>query len=146
MDARLAHANTDERPPQESDVAAEANHRIANSLSLLVGMVRLQAMSVRKNPFPLSNDDVRRLLEGVAARINTIGQLHRLLSHAPMEGATSLRPHLREVTETLVSALSSPEQQVRVDHRGDDCLVLTRQVQPIVLILCEIFINAMKYA
>jgi two-component sensor histidine kinase len=29
--------------------------------------------------------------------------------------------------------------------RGD-CLVEMRQVQPMVLILCEIFINAMKYA
>ena len=45
-----------------------------------------------------------------------------------------------------MAALSSPEQQVRVVHSGGDCLVLMRQVQPIVLILCEVFINAMKYA
>jgi two-component sensor histidine kinase len=31
-------------------------------------------------------------------------------------------------------------------HTGGDCMVLMRQVQPIVLMLCEIFINAMKYA
>ena len=86
------------------------------------------------------------LLEGVAARIGTIGQLHRLLSHVPADGATSLRPHLKDVTTAMVAALSSPEQMVRVEHQGDDCMVQMRQVQPLVLILCEVFINAMKYA
>ena len=128
------------------DIVAEANHRIANSLTLLVGMVRLQAGSVKKSPAPLSNAEVRLLLEGIAARIGTIGQLHRLLSHAPQDGCTSLRPHLREVADALVAALSSPEQRVTVTHSGSDCMVMTRQVQPLILILCEVFINAMKYA
>ena len=132
------------RPPQ--DIVAEANHRIANSLTLLVGMVRLQAVSVKKNPAPLSNAEVRMLLEGIAARIGTIGQLHRLLSHAGQDGSTSLRPHLRELSDALVAALSSPEQMVTVTHTGSDCMVMTRQIQPIILILCEAFINAMKYA
>ena len=44
------------------------------------------------------------------------------------------------------AALSSPEQSVRVVHNGGDCIVLMRQVQPIILILCEVFINAMKHA
>jgi two-component sensor histidine kinase len=131
---------------QAPDIVAEANHRIANSLTLLVSMVRMQAVSVKKNPVPPTNAEVRMLLDGIAARINTIAQLHRLLSHVPMDGATSLKPHLRDVTDALVAALSSPEQTVRVEHHGDDCVVLTRQVQPIILILCEIFINAMKYA
>jgi two-component sensor histidine kinase len=146
MDARLVTSQSDIPAAAPADIVAEANHRIANSLALLVSMVRMQAVSVKKNPAPFSNADVRLLLEGIAARINTIGQLHRILSHVPAEGAVSLKPHLREVTDALVSALSSPEQQVRVDHAGDDCLVLMRQVQPIILIMCEIFINAMKYA
>jgi two-component sensor histidine kinase len=57
-----------------------------------------------------------------------------------------MQPHLREVTDALVTALTSPEQTVRVTHTGNDCIVLMRQVQPIILILCEIFINAMKHA
>jgi two-component sensor histidine kinase len=132
--------------PPPKDIVAEANRRIANSLTLLVSMVRMQAASVRKNPLPMSPADVRLMLEGIAARINTISQLHRLLSHVEADGATNLKPHLREVTNALVAALSSPDQQVQVEHSGNDCMVLMRQVQPIILILCEIFINAMKYA
>lgn len=145
MDAVLAHRSIYPMP-DTTDLVAEANHRIANSLTLLVSMVRMQARAVKKNPEPMSSADVRLLLDGVAARINTISQLHRLLSHAAADGVISLRPHLHEVTDALVGALSSPEQMVRVAHTGCDCMVLMRQVQPIVLILCEVFINAMKYA
>jgi len=128
------------------DAVAEANHRIANSLTLLVGMVRMQAVSVKKHAEAYSNAEVRLLLDGIAARINTISQLHRILSHAGGDGAISLKPHLHDVTDALVAALSSPEQAVRVVYTGGDCMVQMRHVQPIVLVLCEIFINAMKYA
>jgi two-component sensor histidine kinase len=141
MDADLApHASPGK------DIVQEANHRIANSLTLLVSLVRMQAVGLAKRDRTLTNAEARLMLEGVAARIGTISQLHRLLSHVPGDGVTSLKPHLREVTDTLVSALSAPEQPITVHHPGDDCLVLVRQVQPIILILCEVFINAMKYA
>ena len=141
-----AHVQIPMPQTTSTDIVAEANHRIANSLTLLVSMVRMQAASVRKSPATLSNAEVRLLLEGIAARINTIAQLHRLLSHVSSEGATNLKPHLKDVTDALVAALSSPDQLVRVEHSGCDCMVLMRQVQPIILVLCEIFINAMKYA
>jgi two-component sensor histidine kinase len=133
-------------PATDQDLVAEANHRIANSLALLVGLVRMQAMTVARLERPPSNAEIRLMLEGIAARLSTIGQLHRLLSHIPADGVTSLKPHLHAVTDALVAALSSAEQPVTVVHTGSDCLVMVRQVQPIILILCEIFINAMKYA
>jgi two-component sensor histidine kinase len=128
-----------------ADMVAEANHRIANSLTLLMGMVRMQSLSVHKKAEVYSPAEVRHLLDGVAARINTISQLHRILSRNTGESVISLKPHLQEVTDALVAALAS-EQRVRVVHTGGDCMVMMRQVQPIVLVLCEIFINAMKYA
>jgi two-component sensor histidine kinase len=148
MDAVLARSRMTSPAPANApnDMIAEANHRIANSLTLLVSMVRMQAASVRRNPAPMSPAEVRLLLEGIAARINTISQLHRLLSHVASDGVTNIKPHLHDVTNALVAALSSEDQQVRVEHTGSECLVLMRQVQPIILILCEVFINAMKYA
>jgi two-component sensor histidine kinase len=145
MDAILKfEPQTPVNPPTE--IVAEANHRIANSLTLLIGMVRMQAVSVKKNPVPMTNAEVRMMLDSVAARINTIAQLHRLLSYTAADGVISLRPHLQEITDALVGGLSSPEQMVRVVHTGSDCMVQMRHVQPVVLILCEVFINAMKYA
>src|SRR3954470_9808250 len=92
------------RPPftaQPTDMVVEANHRIANSLTLLVGMVRMQAVSVHKKAEALSNAEVRHLLDGIAARISTMSQLHRILSRNISEGVISLRPHLHDVTDAL---------------------------------------------
>ena len=132
--------------PAAPDPVAEAHHRIANCLALLVSTVRMQAASVRKQAGPFSNVEVRQMLDGIAARIGTMSQLHRILSRPGGDGVLFLKPNLKEVTDTLVATLASPEQQIRVMHGTGDCLVEMRQVQPIMLILCEIFINAMKYA
>jgi two-component sensor histidine kinase len=128
------------------DPAAEANHRIANSLALLTGLVRMQASSARKHAAAYSGADVCLLLDGVAARISTISQLHRILSRRPADGVVNIQPHLREITDALAAALTSADQQLRVVHTGRDCLVMMCHVQPLVLILSEIFINAVKYA
>jgi len=128
------------------DPAAEAHHRIANSLALLTGLVRMEASSTRKKGQAFSGAEVCHMLDGVAARISTISQLHRILSRGHADSVVNMQPHLKEVTDALVASLSSAEQQVRVVHTGCDCLVLMRHVQPIVLILCEVFINAVKYA
>ena len=125
---------------------AEANHRVANSLALLGGLVRMQGRTVGKADKPPTNSELRLMFDGIAARIATIGQLHRMLAMMPTEGAIPLEQHIRDVCASLVTAFSSDEQPIHIDHRGTGCLVLTRHVQPLTLIICEILTNAMKYA
>lgn len=129
-----------------SELVAEANHRVANSLALLGGLVRMQARAIGKNSQGFSNAEIRMMFDGIAARIATIGQLHRMLASIPSEGTFPLNAHLREVCASLITAFSSEQQPVRIEHHGLDCLVLTKYVQPLTLILCEILINSMKYA
>jgi two-component sensor histidine kinase len=129
----------------QTDLAAEANHRVANSLSLLGGLVRMQARSVRASG-SFSHAEVRLMLDGMGARISTLGQLHRLLAHVPAEGVVVLNHHLRDISSNLVSTFSSEQRPVTVDHSGGECLVPTKYVQPITLILCEILTNALKYS
>jgi two-component sensor histidine kinase len=106
----------------------------------------MQARAIGKSPAPYSNAEIRLLFDGIAARIATIGQLHRMLASMPGEGTIVLNAHLREVCTNLITAFSSEQQPVHIEHRGVDCLVLTRHVQPVTLIVCEILTNAMKYA
>jgi two-component sensor histidine kinase len=129
-----------------NDPVAEANHRVANSLALLGGLVRMQARAIGKNSQSYTNAEIRLLFDGIAARIATIGELHRLLATIPAEGTVSLNAHLRAVCGHLITAFSSERQKVRIEYRGSDCLVLIRHVQPLKLIICEILTNAMKYA
>src|SRR5580658_5287299 len=105
-------------PKPGNDLVAEANHRAANSLALLGGLVRMQARAIGKSSQPYSNAEIRLLFDGVAARIATIGQLHRLLASIPAEGALPLNAHLREICANLITAFSSEEQPVRIEYHG----------------------------
>ena len=132
--------------PFHPDLVAEANHRVANSLTLLGGLVRMQARAAGKATKPFSNAEIRLMLDGIAARVATVGQLHRMLARMPGDGTVVLNAHLRDIAATLIAAFSSDQQPVHIEHSGPDCVVLTRHVQPLTLILCEILTNAMKYA
>jgi len=92
-------------------------------MALLAGLVRMQGASVRKRTGPYSAEDVSHLLSGVAARIGTISQIHRILSRGHGGGVVNMQPHLSEITDALATALSSVDQQIRVVHSGGDCLV-----------------------
>lgn len=128
------------------DRIAEANHRMANSLTLLSGLVRMQAKHAGQAPKPLSNAEVRLMFDSLAARIATLGQLHRMLAHIPADGAIDLNRHLRDLSDTLMAAFSSDLQPVAITHRGAACHLSAKNVQPLTLILCELLTNAMKYA
>jgi two-component sensor histidine kinase len=86
------------------------------------------------------------LFDGIAARIATIGQLHRMLASLPTEGTVAINAHLTDVCANLITAFSSEHQPVMIEHRGGPCHVLTKYVQPLTLIVCEILTNALKYA
>lgn len=133
-------------PPANIDLVAEANHRVANSLTLLGSLVRMQARAVGKAGIPHTNAEVRMMFDGIAARIATVGQIHRLLAHMPSEGTIALNAHLREICSALINAFSSEQQEVRIVHHGMDCQILTKYVQPLTLIICEVLTNAIKYS
>src|SRR5689334_25065815 len=96
------------------DLVAEANHRVANSLTLLSGLVRMQAKAAGRAAKPYSNAEVRLMFDGVAARIATVGQLHRMLAHLPADGAVDLGAHLRELSAILIAAFSSEQQSIHI--------------------------------
>src|SRR5689334_6579335 len=74
-----------------SDVMiAEANHRIANNLALIAGMVHLRANEIARDGQSFSANDVRVVLDEVGSRIQTVGRLHRLLAHTGQTSALNL--------------------------------------------------------
>jgi two-component sensor histidine kinase len=135
-------------PPLEasSDRAAEANHRFANSLSLIAGLVRIQASSLASNPRPLEASEVRLILEEVSERIETVARLHRLLADARQEATVDLMAYLRDVAGAVIAGLS-PQGQAELRFAADpDCVIPTQTALPIGLIVVELLMNALKYA
>src|ERR1700753_3127027 len=75
---------------------AESNHRIANNLSLVAGILRLQANDIAKCGAAFGAQDAVLLLAEVGARIDTVGRLHRLLAESAGASHMELSGYLHD--------------------------------------------------
>jgi two-component sensor histidine kinase len=132
--------------PLASQLADEANHRIANHLAMLAALMRLQAKSVDQRHSAMSGKDVQRLLEEFAGRLDTVGEVHRLLAHRSSGAPVDVASYLETIAQGLVSSLTANGQT------SVYCLFPLRLVLPaeqavtLGLLVGELVTNAIKYA
>jgi two-component sensor histidine kinase len=125
---------------------AEANHRIANSLSMVAGLVRLQASSIGSRSSPIDKEEVRAILAELGGRVDAVARLHRRLAANPAEKAIDLGEYLRDISVAVVAALSS-NRDIRLHFNCDEHFVLPpERVLSIGFIVVELVTNAVKYA
>ena len=138
---------SDASRPSHHDLHKEANHRIANNLSSIAGLVRLHAAETSSRLDHIySGAEVRRLLDEIGSRIETVGRLHRLLSEAPSGTSIDLGAYIAETAEAIVGTLAD-EKLVRLSSRGmQDCFLNADQAAPVALIVSELITNAIKHA
>lgn len=134
------------RPRLDLALLSEANHRVANHLTLLANLVQAQAAEVAKGPTQLSRDEVHGILREVAGKVIGVGQLHRRLADLPQGEVIDLGDYLIESSTAFVKSLAL-QGRVGLMHRLDmRCPAKAEQVQPIALIVGEIIMNAVKHA
>jgi two-component sensor histidine kinase len=133
-------------PVSTIDMLREANHRISNHLTLLVGMVQTQASAVARGPETLSRDAARAMLQETVGKIVSVGHLHRRLADQPHKADINLCDYLLEACATLVSSLSLGERISLVQRLTANCHVTPEQAQQIGLMVSEIIMNAVKHA
>jgi len=129
-------------------MVAEANHRIANNLTLIASMVRLQASEVAKAGRPLSAEDVRRMLEEVGERIQTVGRLHRMLAQASGTAPLELNAYLLDIAEAAIGSMAMAGEMFLSREPGakSGCEAPPNQALLIGFIVGELVTNAVKYA
>jgi two-component sensor histidine kinase len=132
--------------PPTFDAAMEANHRIANNLSVITGLVRMRTSSMCKEPGMKSGDEVRQILEEISSRLDAVARLHRLLARAPQDTSVDVAGYLRDVANGVVSSLSLPGQNELRFAFDSDCVVPADRALPLGLIVSELVTNAVKYA
>jgi len=134
------------RPRIEFALIHEANHRVANHLTLLAGMVQVQASNLAKGPALISRDDVQAILREVTGKVIGIGQLHRKLADLPHDRTIDLGDYLIESSHALTKMLA-PQTRIGIVHRlAAKCPARADQVQPVALIVGEVIMNAIKHA
>jgi two-component sensor histidine kinase len=135
-----------QRRTESEALVVEANHRIANNLSVIVSLVRMHAAAMSGESRSLSGEDARLMLLEVAARIETVGRLHKLLSMEPSSHMVDAGPFLEEIATALVSSLAVPGTVELSCECSSGCLMSREQIVPLGLVVNEIVTNAVKYA
>lgn len=121
----------------------EANHRVANSLAGIAGLVRLQANEAGRRRGAFEPAEVRDMLRDAAARIEAIGRLHRLLSHQADTAHVDLGPHLEEVAGIVAAAFGQVSLETACERRLP---LAAARAGTLSLILSELITNAAKHA
>jgi two-component sensor histidine kinase len=120
-------------------LAAEANHRIANNLTALAGLVRLKARRVS------SAADAESLLLDISGRIETVGRLHRLLA-TTKSGNLNVSDYLSQVCEAMQAALGGGKE-IAFDFALDGEIEAPPEMGlPLGMLTAELVTNSVKYA
>jgi two-component sensor histidine kinase len=139
-------ANDLTQTPTAEILIGESNHRIANNLTLIAGLLRLQAADVAKAGQPLSAADACLLLEEVGGRIETVGRLHRLLADAGRGESLDLHQFLHDIAEAAIGSMSRAGDMTLGAAMGDACTIPAHQALPIGFVVGELVTNAVKYS
>jgi two-component sensor histidine kinase len=125
---------------------AEANHRIGNNLALIAAIIRMQGNHLARRVVPVPVDQVRGLLNETAARIESIGRLHRLLSDAGNEAMIDVGGYIREIADGILTSVAAPGTVKMAFDLAAACTLRADAVLPLGLIVGEVISNAIKYA
>jgi two-component sensor histidine kinase len=124
----------------------EADHRIANSLAMVTGLIRLQARDVASRAGPMTGAEAGRLLDETAVRIDAVGRWHRLLAQFNDRDHIEAGDYLREVCEAAVASLARPGTVALRTDLDAGCILTVPQVAPLAMFVSEALTNAIKYA
>jgi two-component sensor histidine kinase len=129
-----------------SDLAAEANHRIANHLALLVSVLHMERKAIVDGPATLRRADVSALIGGFAGMIATAAHLHRKLGSQRDDVRIDLSAYLQENCLAFLASLGLSKQARISSVFEANCHVTAEQAQLVALIVTEVLTNAIKYA
>jgi len=124
---------------------AETDHRIANNLASLSGVIRLQRNAISKSAKAFTTEQVCMLLDDIDARIEVTAKLHRSLARTKNGNGVNLGDFIEEIAEMIGALNVAGGMDLTVDNscRG---YIDPRHALHAGLITAELLTNACKYA
>jgi len=117
----------------------EVNHRVANSLSLVAGLVRMQAKSI-------TDPSVKFALDEVQARISAVAGVHRSLYTTDDVRRVEIAGYLKSLLADLEATMQASGHASLVKLDADPTYVSTDKAVSIGIVVTELLTNAFKYA
>jgi two-component sensor histidine kinase len=116
----------------------EVNHRVANSLSLVAALVRMQANSIE-------DPQARSAIEQVQARISAIAGVHRRLYTSDNVRSVEMGSYLAALINELAETMHASGIAIRL-VMSEEIEVPTDRAVSIGVMVTELVTNAVKYA
>jgi two-component sensor histidine kinase len=138
LEVRESRDRLEKLAAQQALLLLEMNHRVANSLQLIVSLIELQA---RKVP----DEAARAMLRQAAERVEAVTMVHRRLYTGNDVAFVDMDAYLAGLLEELERAVRGG-QPVRVELRAAPVRLETDRAVAIGLVVNELVTNALKYA
>jgi two-component sensor histidine kinase len=124
---------------QQKDVLLEEiQHRIANSLQIIAGIILLKANTVA--------EETRPLLRDIHDRVISIAAVQQQLHARGQVGPIEIIPYLARLSDALANSMIADARPITLKVTGDTGTLNTRQAEIIGLITTELVMNSLKHA
>lgn len=117
----------------------EVNHRVANSLSLVAALTRMQMNAV-------ADPAAKAALSETQGRINAVAGVHRRLYTSADVKAVEIAAYLRSLVEELEAAMQTAGKGHAILLDAEPLTVDTDKAVSVGVIVTELVTNAFKYA
>lgn len=129
-----------------SEPIAEANHRIANSLAAVAGLVQHELARFGRSDGTVSVAEALDILAEVKARILAVARLHGAMSQQPADPSIDAGLYIQQIAGEVVTSLARPSS-VTLRFAGEiGCPIDPARALHLGMIVIELTTNAIKYA
>ena len=135
IERQQADAKLQEALEHQALLTREMSHRVKNSLTSVVGLLRVQARTAPSR-------DVKNALEDASLRVATIAQVHDHLWRSPQIGFVELVDFMNELCKKLKGTMGGHT----LHCHADPMLLSADHAIPLGLLINELVTNAVKYA
>jgi two-component sensor histidine kinase len=135
IERQQADARLQEALKHQALLTREMSHRVKNSLTSVVGLLRVQARSAL-------SDDVKNALQDASLRVSTIAEVHDHLWRSSHIGYVELADFMTELCKKLRG--NTGRHTLRC--HADPILIAADHAIPLGLLINELVTNAVKYA
>jgi two-component sensor histidine kinase len=120
-------------------LVAEVNHRVANSLSMVASLVRLQSRAV-------TDQAAKDALAETEARIYAISSVHKRLYSSGDVRFVDLDEYLAAILDHLATSMRDEGKNARLHHDLEPLKLKTDASVNLGVVMAELVTNAFKYA
>jgi len=135
IERQQADARLQEALDYQALLTREMSHRVKNSLAVVVGLLRVQALSAQ-------SEDAQSALADAGSRVATIAQVHDHLWRGTQIGFVELADFMGELCNKLQETTPGHTVLCHADRTG----LSADQAIPLGLLVNELVTNAVKYA